>query len=72
MSGLRKQVCSKHPSFLAAAGNLHEIVVVLPYGVPRRGGFQTQQYVIQLGMLERTQRHVVLHCNMFAAKNRAS
>ena len=62
--------CGKHPSFLAAAGNVREIVVVLPYGVPHRGGFQTQQYEIQLGMLERIQRQVVLHSNMFATKNR--
>ena len=31
--------CGKHPSFLAAAGSSHEIVVVLPYGVPHRSGF---------------------------------
>ena len=71
MSGLGKN-CGKHPSFLAAAGNSHEIVVVLPYGVPHRGGFQTQQCETQLGMLERTQRQVVLHSNMFRTKNRGS
>ena len=73
-----KNKCGKHPFFLAAADNLREIVVVLPYSDPHRGGFQTQQYVIQLGMLERTQKQVVLHSNMFAIKiervkrNRAS
>ena len=71
MSGLRTCVVNTLP-YLAAAGNLHEIVVVLPYGVPHRGGFQTQQYVIQLGMLERTQRQDVLRSNKFATKNRAS
>ena len=45
-------------------------MVVLPYGVPRRGGFQTQQYVIQLGMLERTQKQIVLRSNMFATKKK--
>ena len=59
-------------SYLGAAGDSHEIVVVLPDGEPHRGGFETQQYVIQLGMLERTQTQVVLHSNMFATKNRAS
>ena len=60
--------CGKHPSFLAAAGSLREIVVVLPYGEPHRGGFQIQQYVIQLGMLERTPKQVVLRSNMFSPK----
>ena len=58
----------KHPSFLAAAGNLREIVVVLPYSELHQGGFQTQQHVIQLEMLERTQNQVVLHSNMFSPK----
>ena len=43
-------------------------MVVLPYSEPHRGGFQTQQYVIQLDMLERTQKKVVLHSNMFSQK----
>ena len=43
-------------------------MVVLAYSEPHRGGFQTQQYVIQLDMLERTQRKVVLHSNMFSPK----
>ena len=63
-----KNKCGKYPSFSAAAGNLREIVVVLPYGEPHRGGFQTQQYVIQLRILERTQRQVVLRSNMFSQK----
>ena len=59
--------------FLAAAGSLRKFVVVLPYSEPLRGGFQTQQYVIQLDMLERTQKQVVLLSNMFLQKkNRAS
>ena len=67
-----KNKCGKYPSFLAAAGSVREIVVVLPYSEPHRGGFQTHQYVIQLDMLERTQKQVVLHSNMFSQKNRAS
>ena len=30
--------------YLGAAGDSHEIVVVLPDGEPHRGWFQTQQY----------------------------
>ena len=68
MSGLENK-SGKHPSFLAAAGSLREIVVVLPYSEPHRGGFQTQQYVIQLDMLRRIQKQVVVQ---HVRNNRAS
>ena len=63
-----KNKCGNYPFFLAAAGSLRKIVVVLPYSEPYRGGFQTQQYVIQLDMLERNQKQVVLLFNMFSPK----
>ena len=59
MSGLKNK-SGKRPSFLAAVGSLREIVVVLPYSEPHRGGFQAQQYVIQLDMLKRIQKQVVV------------
>ena len=68
-----KNKCGKYPFYLAAAGSLREIVVVLPYSEPHRGEFQTEQYVNQLDMLERTQKQVILLSNMFSQKkNRAS
>ena len=47
-------------SYLGAAGSLRGIVVVLPYSEPHRGGFQTQQSMIHLDMVERT--HKQLFC----------
>ena len=62
-----KNKCGKYTlPYLGAAGDSHE--KSWPYSVPYRGGFQTQQYVIQLDMLERTQKQVVLHSNMFSPK----
>ena len=51
-------------------------MVVLPYGVLHRGGFQTQQYVIQLDMLKRIQKQAVVqhvrNNNRASEENRAS
>ena len=55
-------------SYFGAAGDLRKIVVVLPYSEPYRGGFQTQQYVIELDILERNQKQVVLLSNMSSQK----
>ena len=43
-------------------------MVVLPYSEPHRGGFQTQQSMIQLDMVERNQKQVVLLSNMSSPK----
>ena len=48
------------PFFLEAKDNSRKIVVVLPYRGRHRGGVETQQSMIHLGVLERLKKQIVL------------